>query len=178
MSARRNAPIPLGMVNAGMFWARVERSEGCWTWTGHRQKGYGRFQLGGRGVRFLAHRVAWALVNGDPGAMDVLHRCDNPPCCNPAHLFLGDVAANNADKTAKGRQSRGRAHGATFQGERHGSAILTERAVRSIRAAVAGGLTQASQARLYGVSPMTISDVVNRKRWRHVDAQPHEARQQ
>lgn len=92
------------------YWARVDRSAGpdaCWPWTGSTdRKGYGhvnRPKL--KPSPMLAHRYAWQLAHGDPGALCVLHRCDRPPCCNPAHLFLGTVADNNADMRAKGRSS-------------------------------------------------------------------------
>ena len=96
---------------AERFWAKVDRSDGpdaCWPWTGHRaRRGYGQFKMFGRSVP--AHRVAWELTNGPIppgdhfGTMCACHRCDNPPCCNPTHLFLGSMADNVADRDAKGR---------------------------------------------------------------------------
>src|SRR5690348_16844605 len=75
---------------ANLFWSRVDRrSPGeCWVWTRGRLKaGYGQLTVGGK-CR-TAHRIAWELTNGPiPDGLSVLHRCDNPPCCNPAHLFL------------------------------------------------------------------------------------------
>src|SRR5258708_7360461 len=76
---------------------------------GQRQrKGYGQFALDGR-RKAKASRVAWAFTHGDPGKLLVCHRCDNPPCCNPRHLFLGTNDDNMADMKAKGRASRRRA---------------------------------------------------------------------
>ena len=61
------------------FWAKVSRSDGCWEWTGYRDRnGYGRFNAGR--IPELAHRVSWRLTNEEAGDMCVLHRCDNPPC--------------------------------------------------------------------------------------------------
>lgn len=76
---------------------------GCYEWCGGKHRdGYGIFGVGER--RFLTHRIAWAIANGDiPAGMLVLHRCDNPPCINPEHLFLGTDADNARDKMLKGR---------------------------------------------------------------------------
>lgn len=92
------------------FWEKVDASagpDGCWLYTGFRKwDGYGWLQRGHAATRrsLTAHRYAWILTKGSPGAgLQVLHRCDNPPCCNPAHLFLGTHADNMADRSAKGR---------------------------------------------------------------------------
>lgn len=96
------------------FWAKVDRrgADECWEWRGWRKRGgYGAFFFPVRLARRRygsAHRLSWALAHGDaPGDICVLHRCDNPPCVNPAHLFLGTLADNNRDKEAKGRGARG-----------------------------------------------------------------------
>ena len=86
-----------------LFWARIDRSGGdgsCWEWQGPLRDGYGntvRFGMNG------AHRVAWFLTHGDPGKLHVLHDCDNPRCCNPAHLHLGTHQDNMRDMVARGR---------------------------------------------------------------------------
>lgn len=90
------------------FWARVVRGEGCWEWRGQRnQYGYGQFRLGPSGPSPGAHRVSWALHHdmGVPLGLFVLHRCDNPGCVNPAHLWLGTAKDNAADMDAKGRRA-------------------------------------------------------------------------
>src|SRR5665811_1223275 len=88
------------------FWLYVKRGGGpaCWEWTGYKNgKGYGVINL--QGQRVLAHRMAWELKNGPvPDGLFVLHRCDNPPCCNLKHLWLGTKADNNNDMTTKGRR--------------------------------------------------------------------------
>lgn len=84
----------------------VERGPGCWLWKGARQpNGYGRFSAYSKARKTqMAHRWAWILANGPiPDGMRVLHRCDNPPCVNPAHLFLGTDSDNMRDCVAKGR---------------------------------------------------------------------------
>ena len=87
------------------FWSRVDKSGECWTWTGARTSyGYGKVSVGGRLEG--AHRVAWAMAYGPvPDGLHVCHRCDNPPCVRPDHLFLGTQVDNMADAREKGRLS-------------------------------------------------------------------------
>jgi hypothetical protein len=137
------------------FWARVQVGplNECWPWTGGRSRfGYGRMH------KSYAHRVAWSLQVGPiPTGLQVLHACDNPPCCNPAHLFLGTPADNVLDKVQKGRQ----AHGEDISNR----VRLTEQHVRQIRLAAATGVTYRALATAYGVSRSGISLVVRGKRW-------------
>jgi hypothetical protein len=152
------------------FWSRVVRGEGCWEWQGARnQDGYGTLWVDHRKVR--AHRLAWEIVFGPiPAGLWVLHSCDNPPCCNPAHLWLGTPADNSADMVAKGR-GRGGYNGFPLpyenqaRGERSGSARLTEADVREIRAS---SLTQRELGRRYGVSQVAICKIRTRRTWAHV----------
>lgn len=88
------------------FWAKVEKTPGCWLWTGRTSpEGYGRFSLGKRGDG-LAHRIAFELVHGPllPG-IKVLHSCDTPPCVRDDHLFAGTQKDNVLDAVQKGRHS-------------------------------------------------------------------------
>lgn len=160
------------------FWANVAKGEGCWLWQGRLDKGgYGAFWRDGHDRR--AHRISWELRHGSPPppGMAVCHNCpggDNPACVNPDHLFLGTILDNNADKLAKGRQSRGATHysqtmpGALARGERVRTAKLTAGQVITIRARyAAGGVKQKDLAREYGVSPATICHAI-RYNWQHL----------
>jgi hypothetical protein len=112
-----------------------------------------------------AHRIAWILTNGEPSeGAQILHRCDNPPCCNPAHLFPGTHQDNMADRNAKGRTTAGRHHGA--HGEQSHLAKLTLPDVRAIRRAyAAGGVSQSALGAQYGVSQTQVGRIVRGVRW-------------
>ena len=106
----------LYLANVALFWSRVvpvsEEPDACWEWSGSRdrQSGYGKYRplYSGRDPHLWAHRVAYLLTFGELGThVKVLHRCDNPPCCRPDHLFLGSQADNLRDMREKGRDRRG-----------------------------------------------------------------------
>lgn len=89
------------------FWGKVRKTDTCWIWTGARTSKKGKSRYGNisfQGKRWLAHRFSWMIHNGKINKnMCVLHHCDNPPCINPDHLFLGTIADNNHDAIKKGR---------------------------------------------------------------------------
>lgn len=96
------------MTVAERFWAKVLKGEGCWEWQGSKSKagGYGYVHVGGQVNRrpMKAHRLSWELHNGPiPHGLWVLHQCDNPPCVNPSHLFLGTRTDNMQNAASKGR---------------------------------------------------------------------------
>jgi len=164
---------PLGP--AARFWQHVNLTGDCWLWTANRQKaGYGRFWA--EGATVSAHRFAYVLAYGViPTGMDVCHRCDNPSCVRPSHLWLGTHDDNMADKTAKGRAPKGDGNGSRThperlqRGEQHHGAKLTTPEVVAIRALhAAGGMTYTAIGRRYGMDPTTISDIVRRHIWVHV----------
>lgn len=134
--------------------------DGCWEWTGAKsRKGYGNI-LGPRRKIISTHRAAWEVWNGPiPSGAWILHRCDNPSCCRPDHLFLGDAMINNVDMRVKGRDTRGSAHP---------KSKLTESDVIAIRQAVANGAEQQGLAKQYGVSKGVLGRIVHRQDWRHV----------
>jgi HNH endonuclease len=132
-------------------------SEGCILWVGPiDHQGYGMLGFGGRHVR--AHRIAWELVHGSAGNLCILHRCDRPYCVNVAHLFLGTRADNIADCVAKDRQARGEK-----------KSRLTEAVVRSIRQRYAAGVRQSQLAREHNISPVTVCNIVHRRKWKHLE---------
>lgn len=147
------------------FWAKVDvrGPDDCWEWQGRVEGGYGRFGPTLCGT-MLAHRIAWTLMYGPPGALCVCHRCDNPVCLNPGHLWLGTRTENNADCVAKGRLHKGSIN----VGQCNPSAKLTEADVRAIRTMADNGITQAMISDQFGVSFQQVSRIVRRKRWRHV----------
>jgi hypothetical protein len=144
------------------FWSKVQPGDGCWEWQGSRDRdGYGIIGASRHQRAKRAHRVSWELHNGQPvpDGLDVLHHCDNKPCVNPAHLYTGTDSDNARDAVERGRLN-----------PRHGrlnpNAKLTRDDVEAILAAVAGGETQTSVARRYGISQPHVSELVRGVSWR------------
>lgn len=163
-------PIPHADTALQRLFASTDRSGGsdaCWPWTGAiNSSGYGVLEIGSRtdGSRRLAraHVLTYRLAYGapPPDKPCILHTCDNPPCCNPRHLWTGTVADNQADMASKGR-ARGP------RGEKQGNAKLCEADIRAIRAA-ARTTSGADLARQYGVSRSTICLILKRRNWAHL----------
>jgi predicted XRE-type DNA-binding protein len=136
------------------------RDKPCKEWPhGLHIAGYGQRQY--KGTTWLAHRAAWdERVGPIPNGLQVLHRCDNRPCHEITHLFLGTMADNMMDKVAKGRQARG---------EKVRNHKLTARQVEEIRSQYAtGSFTQKALAARYGIDRSNVSRLVHRKQWGHV----------
>ena len=139
-----------------------DTSTGCWEWSGCRNKcGYGYARV--QGKLLALHRAAWQAVHGAiPAGLCVLHKCDNPPCCNPGHLFLGTHQDNMRDRDAKGRQGRPR-------GEANRAAKITADVVRDIRSEyAAGGCSYNSIGCKHGISGVMVGNIVRRTSWVHV----------
>lgn len=142
------------------LWRRVDKTGECWLWQGTRLRdGYGMIGVRHPKVtQLLVHRVSWELANGPiPAGRQVLHRCDNPPCVRPDHLFLGTNRANVADRVAKGR-SRGASR------ERNAKAKLTSEQVAQIRALYRKGAHQHLDLR-FGVTRSTIYHIARGWTW-------------
>jgi hypothetical protein len=137
------------------FWSRVNKSDlsGCWLWTGKTNTyGYGVVYTHGR-ENVKAHRIAWEL-SGNPPETLLRHKCDNPPCVNPAHLEPGTNAENSRDMVKRGRNRRG---------ERHGNAKLSDQEVYDIRSLFANGAKQKDLVHQFHSTSATISRICSRK---------------
>ena len=169
-----------------LFWRKVDRSGDCWLWTGSKMAGgYGLFGRNRSGNRFTkrAHRVAYTLVVGPiPDGMFLLHACDTPACCNPAHLHPGTAKENSIDMVRKGRHwtnvrpeniPKGADHWTSRQGtsalpcgEEHANAIMTATEVVALRKAYKnGGISQRELARQFGVSQPLVSKIIRGELW-------------
>lgn len=146
------------------FWSKVDKSGGpnaCWPWTGSRLKargGYGQIKLGGRVL--YAHRIALELSTGRSVEAFACHRCNRPPCCNPAHLYDGTPKENSADAARLGRMGKW-----DRSGERNPSAKLTVEKVAEVRERLARGERKAAIARSFGVSRTAIHLIATGGNW-------------
>lgn len=180
------------------FWSKIRKGgdSECWEWTAAKNaRGYGSlgFRLEGELRTFLSHRVAWVLNGRDiPHGLLVCHTCDNPPCCNPAHLFVGTSMDNARDRDNKGRggaargdangsrlhpetRQRGEAHWSRLapeklaRGESNGFAKLKDTEVLEIRCRYAmGDTTLKKLGEEFGVNFRTIWTIIRNEQWKHL----------
>jgi len=145
--------LPTARDLAKRFWPKVNKDGDCWLWTASiKPAGYGQFHLYIEGKRhtLYAHRVAWEAANGPiPEGQCVLHKCDNPVCVNPGHMFLGSHADNALDKARKMRAAK----------------KLSVLEVQMIRIHAAAGFTQREIAKDFGISQGTVHIILSRKGW-------------
>ena len=182
--------MPATRLLATRFWEKVKKSDDCWVWTAAIDKcGYGYIGLGpGKGMG-KAHRVSWQLHKGGiPEGLCVLHKCDNPSCVNPEHLFLGTQKDNAVDRELKGRGNqpvgdkhwthkhperlkRGDAHWtrhqpSPFRGSNNPKAKLSQEQVDSIlRIHALGGMNYLDLAHIFNVHASTIGRIVRKEIW-------------
>lgn len=151
------------------FWKNVQKAgpDECWLWlAGRTRQGYGKFtvRVDVNKERTLgAHRVAWRLTHDREPVGLLCHRCNNPPCVNPAHLYEGTIQTNAVDRAAAGHDRRG---------EDSGKAKLTEALVTEIRAAYQPGARNAGPvalARRFALPVSTVRNVVYRLTWTHLN---------
>lgn len=162
-------PIPnLKESDIWRFWSKVTLLANpykCWNWTATNTRGYGRICIvpeKNHEVSVTATRLAYFLhYNVDPIGWAVLHKCDNPSCCNPHHLFLGTNKENTDDMHKKKRAN-------PPKGDDHWQKKLTAEDVLYIRAQQASGVTQKELARIFNVHQSAVSLIISRKSWSHI----------
>ena len=167
---RQGKPLkPLQVQHHGLseivrFMRRVEKStpDACWNWIGSRigHTWHGQWR-NSSGQHELTHRAAWRMLVGEiPKDAFVLHRCDNPVCVNPAHLFLGTQSDNAFDMWAKKR-----ARPKSSIGENHGMSKITKEMVAEIRSSNESGVALAKK---FGISATSVCDIRKRRTWNHI----------
>lgn len=144
-----------------VFWQRVSKTKSCWNWigcSGGYKNRYGVFNLkiNGKFLNRYCHRISYMIHKGDIGDKFVCHKCDNPKCVNPDHLFLGTHDDNMKDMVAKGRSNIG---------SNNGMSKLTIDKVRTIRNLINNGKSTHEVAKKFGVRASAISRIANYKRW-------------
>ncbi len=147
------------------FEKKVIKRDGCWGWKGYLNKNrYTSFRFGSDGKGFkerYGHRISWIIKNGDiPNDKQVCHKCDNPECTNPDHLFLGTIKENHQDKVRKGRGNHG---------SRHGNSKLTEEQVKEIKILYNNGQKVSIIMQKFDASRMNIHRIGKSLAWKHVN---------
>lgn len=153
------------------FWSRVNKNGPiiraelgpCWVWPPTKHDKYGRFD------NRLAHRVSYVMATGCDTDLLVLHKCDNPACVNPDHLFAGTPLDNTLDRKAKGRKGGSGPHTPSpRRGEKSNWAKLTEESVREMRLLYKQGVKTKYLAARFEIGATGVFNVVSRKTWKHI----------
>ncbi|WP_416975616.1 HNH endonuclease signature motif containing protein [Streptomyces sp. 4F14] len=156
---RGHRPIPVGERIA----ARTVLDGGCLMYQSKRKTRSGHVTIYRDGQYIGVHRAAWELANGPvPANLYVLHRCDRPRCVNVAHLFLGTIADNNADRDQKGRH-------VALRGSANGTAKLDEAAVAQIKLRLTEGESTYAVADAFGVTQSAVWLIRAGRTWKHVE---------
>lgn len=136
----------------------LKQNDGCWVWIRHRDNwGYG--QIWARNTMIRTHRISWILYRGEiPSNKLVLHHCDNPPCVNPDHLYIGTNQDNTNDKLLRGREAK-------VRGEKNGNSKLTENDVIKIREWLDCGESDVSISQMFCVNRSLIRYIRIGKSW-------------
>jgi hypothetical protein len=165
------------------FWSKVNKNapNGCWEWTGSNTHGYGQIWVNGRLHR--ANRVSYEIHFGEiPDGLFVCHKCDNPACINPDHLFLGTNSDNMKDCSLKGRIGfqkypwiihLKKKH--TSKGEKHSQAKLKEDQVVQMRRLFNDGMSIKNIAAIYKINPSHVGKIIRFKYWTHLKDKALEA---
>ena len=156
--------IKVGLLEANeklknKFFSCVDKTGDCWEWTAYKNRGgYGTIRVGAK--KQYAHRVSYYINTGeDPGGKCVCHRCDNPACVNPDHLFLGTHKDNTLDMLQKNRQ---------IKGEQQTTAKISETQVKAILTLVELGFTRKRVAEIFKIKVLTVYRIVKGRAWKHV----------
>jgi hypothetical protein len=174
MASGKDRHNTLEVVDPDRFWLSVKRGveSDCWEWAGYRQprRGYGLYSTvktsnhPRRQAR--AHRIAYMLANGVsvlPASTYVCHACDNPPCCNPGHLYAGDQSTNMTDMWGRDRRRKPTGRNGFCRRK------LTEEQVQHVKQRyAAGGITHRALADELGVARETVSRIFQGRNWRWV----------
>lgn len=162
MNADEQILLELTDREKARFWAKVQKGgpDDCWEWTRSATHGYGELRV--RKHKFRSNRVVLTWKLGRTTQLDACHTCDNPPCCNPAHLFEGTKKQNMQDAVKKGRTKGIRV------GSKNGYAKLDEELVRQAKLMLRAGIKQKVVAAKLNVRQCTISQINTGYTWSHV----------